>query len=344
MYISRRIVTVAYKLIVGTLALGLGWYYLGVNGLDALRLFPTWILFLTAIYYISSALILALNAKRNPRHNYCPMLEGMIIMGYFLMSGLALASATYGFRLPELPVWLIVLLCVLLPVLTFLDWAIFAQKGRWRPMGPFYWCALPVCYAATMIFTAELMPRDEAMRYPLEILDFANFGLFEMVGWMLVVLILDLSVGYILFLADFALSGKLARKIVLPHIRTVVIEDDMPKATTPTASNDAGAHSKTKSANTFTATKPKTSASSASKNTSKNISKNTKAKTPKPKSAPQKSANPKVNQKAKNSTSNKPTSDQKKAPSKANHKTTVSTEEQKKSPAEAEDWSESEQS
>lgn len=226
MYIRKQSVAAFYKLLIGVLALSAWWFLLVQNGWSAFRLYPTWALGITAIYFIAAAAILALRQGDKSDSAFCPMLEGMILMGFILMSGMAVASAVDGFDLPEIPTWVIVLVVAVLPVLVLLDWLLFCKKGRWQAIDPFYWLALPVTYCATMIFTAEILPEDLVMwRYPVPFLNYMDFGLFEMLGWMLVVAILQLAVSYVLFLVDFAMSGKLAKRIVLPHIRTVMVEE-----------------------------------------------------------------------------------------------------------------------
>lgn len=224
MYIHHRPVAALYKLFIALVATGIGWYLFSVFGWAALRLFPVWVLFITAVYYSLSALILALNRKAMGK-NPAPMFEGMIIMSFVLMVGMTIASFQHHFYLPELASWLMVFLCVLMPIFVFLDWALFVKKGRWKPMAPFYWLALPACYAAAMIFSAHFMQDSEPLHYPLEIFNYFEIGVLDMLGWILVIAILDLCVGYILFLLDFALSGKLAQKIVLPHVQVVEIDE-----------------------------------------------------------------------------------------------------------------------
>lgn len=214
-----------YKLGLGALSLVLEWCLMVQYGWAAFRLFPTWVLLISAIYFLFSALMIALNEKRDFNKNYCPMLEGMVLLNLCLMSGVAIASAANSFYLPELPMWLVIFICVILPLAVLADWIVFVKKGRWRVMAPFYWVALPICYVATMIFTAEINP-DLELLYPFEALNYLEFGLFEMFGWFLVAALLELVIGYGFFLLDFAASGKLAKKIVLPHLRTVVVNED----------------------------------------------------------------------------------------------------------------------
>lgn len=230
MYIRSKPAAAFYKLAVGTLSLFLAWYILSQYGWTALRFFSVWTLLLAAVYFLSSALFLAVNRKHKSGHNSCPMLEGMIVMAFFLISGTVIAAQVNQFSLPELPTWTMIVVAGVLPIVAFLDWVLFVKKGRFNVMAPFYWLALPACYAATMIFTAELLPEATTYRYPLEMFNYLEFGLFETLLVMLIIAIVYLAVGYAWFLVDFALSGKLARKIVMIHIRTVEVEEQKEEA------------------------------------------------------------------------------------------------------------------
>lgn len=225
MYIRSKPAAAFYKLFLGVLALGLTWSIFSQYGATALRLFPTWMLILAAIYYLISALMLALGLIKSSGKNPCPVCEGAVIMGFFLMGGMAIAAANRQIELTELPIWLTWLLALVLPLLTFLDWMLFCKKGRFRPMAPFYWLALPLTYMATMIFTAEVLPENSELLYPLAMFDVKAFGFWPMLGMTTIITLLVLAVGYIFYLLDFTMSGKLAKNIVLPHLRVIEVDE-----------------------------------------------------------------------------------------------------------------------
>ena len=160
MYIRNKPAAACYKLLLGLVSLVLSWYLFSQYGYSAFRLFPTWILLISALYFLISATILAINARKFTGKNLMAVLEGMIILAFWLMSGIALASAKYHFYLPELEDWLVLLLCLFLPILVTLDWVLFVKKGCWRPMMPFYGLVLPVSYMSVIIFTADLLPNN----------------------------------------------------------------------------------------------------------------------------------------------------------------------------------------
>lgn len=225
MHIRSRAAAAISDLIIGILSLIAEWFLLGRYGWAAVRFFPTWVLFLSAVYFLSAALLITLRSKRDPNRKPYPMFEGMILMGFLLISGTAIASLSDGFILPKMDLWLIWLLCAGLPILVFADWLFFARKGYWHPMAPFYWTGLPLTYAAAMILTAEFLPDFTTWLYPLEFLNYYEFGLWDTLGWLTVISLLVLVTGYALYLLDLIMSGRLSKYIVLPHIQTVLVDE-----------------------------------------------------------------------------------------------------------------------
>ncbi len=226
MYIRNKPLAALCKTFIGAFALILEWYLLSQFGMAALRLFPTWVLFIAAIYFLSSALVLALNNKKFSGKSLCPVLDGIIIIAFFLMGGVALASSLYQFYLPSLDSWAVWSISLVLPVLALLDWLLFVEKGRWKVMMPFYGLALPALYVATMIFTAEMLPEATKFLYPLEMFDLRQFGVWPAIHYMVATVVLLLIFGYILYMLDFTMSGKLARHVVLPHLKVVDVDED----------------------------------------------------------------------------------------------------------------------
>lgn len=226
MYIQKKPAAAILRLVISLVSLGLMRYLLSEFGYTAFRLFPTWVLIISSVYYLISALLTAVSVKKFTGRTFWPMLEGMLFLSCFMMGGIAIASAQYHFYLPELSSWLIWAVCLLLPLLIFADWLLFTKKGYWRVMYPFYWLALPLCYAATMIFTTQILPDNIELRFPLEMFNYLQFGFWEMLGWMLVIALLVLVVGYVMYLIDFTVSGKLAKIIVLPHLQVVEVDED----------------------------------------------------------------------------------------------------------------------
>lgn len=224
MHIRSKPLAVSSKAILGLISSFGAVTMFNSYGDQAWRVFPTWIFLLGVVYFFAVGIGLLIS-KRDSGRIVCPMLDGMILTSLVLSGVVRLAYATTLTYADQLGSWLEILFYIVLPTLILLDWLVLARKGRWRPSEPFYWLALPFTYAATMIFTAELMPASAALRYPLFFLDFQNFSLGNMAGWVLLFGLLDLIFGYFLVVIDALMSGKISRRIVLPRIKTVLVED-----------------------------------------------------------------------------------------------------------------------
>lgn len=226
MYIQNKLVAAFYKLSLGLISVYGFWMTLAAFGATAWRLFSTWALMIGAVYFCISALILALSSKRESGDTPCPMLEGALIVAFLLQAITAIACAINDDYLPGLSGFAAVLTYYILPVLTLLDWCLFNKKGLWRAIDPFHWLALPLAYSAMIILTANMLPSSTNLLYPVAFLDYNKYGLWETLGWLALGGLLILIFGYILILLDAFMGGIIAKHIVLPHIRTVTIEDE----------------------------------------------------------------------------------------------------------------------
>lgn len=236
MYIQNKLVAAFYKLSLGLISVYGFWMTLASFGATAWRLFSTWALMIGAIYFCISALILALSSKREAGDTPCPMLEGMLIVAFLLQAITAIACVVNDEYLPGLSGFAAVLAYYILPVLTLLDWCLFNKKGLWRAIDPFYWLALPLAYSAMIILTANMLPSSTSLLYPVAFLDYNTHGLWKMLSWLALVGLLILIFGYILILLDAFMGGIIAKHIVLPHIRTVAVdnEDEEEQSSNPT--------------------------------------------------------------------------------------------------------------
>lgn len=226
MYIQKKPATIILKALIGLLSMWLLWYLVTQFGPNCFRLFPTWVLSISAIYFSANALVIGLSTRKFNGKIISPMFEGLMIVNFFLMSGMAFTSAQYHFYLPDLPIWFVGLVCIVMPLMVFVDWILFVKKGAWRPISPLYWLSLSACYAATMIFATQVLPEDAELRFPLAIFNYIENGIPNMLIWMFVIAFLILAGGYALYILDFAMSGKLAKKIVMPHLQVVEVDEN----------------------------------------------------------------------------------------------------------------------
>lgn len=230
MYIERKAFSVFYKILLGLLSV-LGLCMIVSQFRDvSWRIFATWVLALASVYFLSAGLILAFSKKRRSGENPFPMVEGMVIIGLLLTSITTIIFFFTGTFSATVFGWAAGLIYATLPILALTDWLFFAKKGRFRAIDPFYWLAFPLVYASIMLASAEFSPNNIVdLRYPLDFLNYTENGLYEMLGWLIIFGILILTFGYLLVLIDAFASGAVGRHIVLPRIKTVIIEEKPPK-------------------------------------------------------------------------------------------------------------------
>ncbi len=226
MYIQSRPTAAIYRLIVGSLALIWLWIELATFGSASWRLFSNYVLLGATLYFLVSALVTVLARKREPGKVISPTLQGMLILAGMTLFVGQLIFYAYDIKLVGPTGWNATVIDFLLPILMLGDWIFFSEKGRFRPLDPWYWLALPVSYGAMIVFTSAVTPQTIMWRFPYEPLDYLTLGIDRMIWWALIIAVLILAFGYFLQLLDFAVSGKLAQHVVMPRIKTIVIEPE----------------------------------------------------------------------------------------------------------------------
>lgn len=228
MYIKARLFALVYRFSTGVLSVFAAWLLFHIFGNNAWRLFPTWIMLAAVFYYVCSFFTTLLAKRRGSGQVFCPALQSILVI-----SGILLAVLRWVFDWNAMPLTGLegagmALVDFILPLLFLLDWILFTKKGRWRVFDPFYSLALAICYAMGILLSAEFLNSNDAYRYPYALLDYNAIGLDVMLSWFALVSVIILALGYICFMIDFVMSGKLAKRIVLPHIKTIIIEEEDP--------------------------------------------------------------------------------------------------------------------
>lgn len=226
MHIQNRTAMVTFDFIIGILAGLATWIQFASFGDNAWRLFATWVALVAAIYYIVDALVALLSKRRPIGAEVCPMLQGGLIVSGILLLLIRIVYYVLDSYIPSVGMN-VILIEFILPILMIMSWVMFSTKGKWRAYEPFYWLALPAVYVALILVSGELMPRSASLVYPYEFLDYPSIGIDTMLWWLAIFATATLIVGYIFWILDFALSGKLAEHIVMPKIKTVVIEEEV---------------------------------------------------------------------------------------------------------------------
>lgn len=238
MYIPLRTITVIYRAALSFLAALGAWVSFATFGASAWRVFITWVLLIATIYYGVSAIMLILNKKRRPNDTPCPMLEGMLIVSLVLCGVVATVCFAQEIDHPMITNLMAALIYVTLPILAFGGWLLFSRKGAWRMVSPFYWLALPLTYAGFILFSVEISSPSIEIPYPLPFFDYRNNDLFNFFSWMFLFAVVILLFGYIMVVLDMVMSGKIAKYIVLPRIKTVPAVSAVPNPDTQSSSKE----------------------------------------------------------------------------------------------------------
>lgn len=225
MYIHHRPAAAIFRLATGALAAaGVGLQFV-IFGSVAWRLFSTWTLLLTAFYFVVIALISAFWSRRSLGKQNSPVLEGAIIVANIIM----LAGAVYSWQVDQPSWWInnvgMMVLYFLVPIMTLLDYCLFCRKGRFHIIFPIDWLAFPIIYTALILLTALNHLSALELAIPYRFLNYEAIGFNNFALSLIIIAILVLVFGYLFFVIDLILSGKLAKQIVLPKLKAVVIEE-----------------------------------------------------------------------------------------------------------------------
>ncbi len=223
MYIRNHLANVVDKFAIVIIAASGLWLEFATFGDQAWRLLDVWFLLVTAVYYGVNGLY-SLIQKTWQGKMICPMLNGMVVTAGLGLLVARIAGATGTIDILGLEGFGCFLVNFLLPIGVFLDWLILVKKGTWHPVDPWYWLGLMLSYAGMIILTAR---SAGGLVYPYSFLDYTHIGIDTMVWWIALVSLIILVIGYSLFLLDFALSGAVHRYIVLPKIKTIIIEEEI---------------------------------------------------------------------------------------------------------------------
>lgn len=218
--------SLGYKLLVGVIAgatLAAQFNSLGAN---AWRLLETWLLLVAAIYFFISAFAEWFRRKQPMLHrSFCPLLQGMIIV---IGIGLGVMRVVYELNAIE---WmgardfLNYLQLIFIPLCTIIDWLVFTKKGGWGLSYPWYWLGIVISYCCIILLTTDFVPGQDGWKYPYFFLNYQANGVDNLILWTLLISVVMLAIGYILVLLDYTMSGQLNQHIVMPKIKTIVIEE-----------------------------------------------------------------------------------------------------------------------
>lgn len=226
MHIQSRAAMIVFNFVIGVLAALATWIQFSSFGNDAWRLLATWVALIAAIYYILNATAVLFSKRRIIGLELCPVLQGGLIVAGITLLLIRIVCYAMDSYLPSAGLNFL-LIDLILPLLMIMSWVMFSIKGKWRVHDPFYWLAMLTAYFCAILASGEFMPRSARMIYPYEFLNYPSIGIDTMLWWLAIFAAVILIVGYIFWVLDFALSGKLSKCIVMPKIKTVVIEEEV---------------------------------------------------------------------------------------------------------------------
>lgn len=228
MYIRKQFISAGYKILVSLLAASAASMLFVVYGVDAWRLFSTWSMLLIAVYFFLAGIIIAISKKREAGKVPCVMLQGMCITASATLVLMECLSFAGLLTVPGVGGFGIAFINFIVPVFVLFDWILFSKKGFWHVIDPWYWLAWIVCYFTIMTLTANYLPKSTLLLYPYEFLNYPEIGLDEMAWWIAIFISLELAFGYLILCLDLLIGGRLSKYIVLPKIKTIIIEEDIP--------------------------------------------------------------------------------------------------------------------
>ncbi len=269
MYIPNRIFATCYRLIIAAIS-GLAVFFIFHDyGNTAYRLFPTWVALIAAIYFFCSGVATYFSVQRQFSRAISPTLQGALIVVGFSLLTLYFVCLSHDVDLPGSGGLIGTLVDFILPLLFLFDWLLFSEKGFWRSIDPWYWLALPVALVAASLVGIQLSSATNAGRFVYPFLDYQTIGLDTMLWYFGIAAVLILIFGYLCLVLDFTISGRLGEHIVLPKIKTIVIEeavDEQPLDEKTISVEDAVTEEPTPEP----ASKPSVQSSTAAKPKSKN--------------------------------------------------------------------------
>ncbi len=227
MQIKAPLFATIYCLIVSLLAFYTVYAVLSSCGLSGLRLLSFWIMLIAGLYFLISGLHTFFTRTRPETPVFCPVIQGALIVFSFILFLGWISNLVFNFQFFTIAGPESFLIYLLLPCLFLGDWLLFSPKGAWTASYPLYWLALLAAYASVIILTSPFISQNSPLRFPYWFLNYPDSGIDTLLCWFALIASLTLVFGYTLWVIDFALSGELARHIVLPRIKTIVIEEEL---------------------------------------------------------------------------------------------------------------------
>lgn len=239
MNIMRYLSSIFCKLGISAIAAAALWLQFDQFGLDAWRLLETWMLALATVYYLGAIIKSWFSRKSGQKLTFCPFIQGTILLfgGCLIVFWLVCQAGYLVWPGADFEVAFLALIVV--PLLALIDWLLFSQKGEWRSSYPWQWLGLIISFCCVLILTAGFLPRNSIWKYPYEFLDYNVIGIITVLWFTALIAVIVLIIGYTLLTIDYVLSGEFSRHVVVPRIKTVVVEEEEPEPAKPNKNDKA---------------------------------------------------------------------------------------------------------
>lgn len=124
----------------------------------------------------------------------------ILIMVTFLVYNILLAkdksASEYFTSLSNL------LMHLILPVMFILDWILFYEHGKVKWYHPLLCTVMPLVYVIFIVIRAAILKGTDALLYPYFFLDADTLGWGGFFGWVSILVVIFVIIGYILYFAD----------------------------------------------------------------------------------------------------------------------------------------------
>lgn len=158
---------------------------------------------LCLFYFLLDAVWLLAHRARDGSKSWLPPLKGAVMMGvtvtcivaYTILGSFAMGATM---RIAVLLVHLVV------PVMTVLDWLLFDEKGAFTWRSPLGWTIFPLLYFGLVLLLAEVLPGVPFYPYPF--MNVAARGLVPVLVTVALLTAFFVALGYLFVLIDHLLA------------------------------------------------------------------------------------------------------------------------------------------
>ena len=94
------------------------------------------------------------------------------------------------------------LLHLILPIMFIVHWAVFCEHGRLRWFHPLLCTVMPLIYVVVILVRSVIMHGKSSFLYPYFFLDVDELGWGGVIGWVAVLLVAFVAIGYVFYAFD----------------------------------------------------------------------------------------------------------------------------------------------